>query len=777
MAEEANPQPDASSPLAAAAAAPARPQSRRKLRKGTLSCWECKRRKVRCAFASPAATVCNGCQRRGTTCLGQEFPDQPDPSPPHTESLRDMGLRMSRMESLIERLTARLDGEQPRTDDSPKVASNASREVASDAAQRVLACSPRSSSVTRDVVMGASVQTLNPSRASQSLYEATDERESTSISRWPLPSTTASDAVLSVDQSEHDINKHSQIFDALREAWPSHHDIEIIVGVPHGISGLIHGVVDKPFSSFGAQDPPSPRDVLQLPPPGSHPIVVAHKLLCLGSFLQCIPSSSLPSLASLSTSRVNIMTRAVETAVRLVVSDDDLVDMVEGIECIMIYSLYENNAGNLRRAWMLLRRATALAQMMGLDRGRGNCIDTGRRVNPEQMWLRLVQSDHYLSLMLGLPPAAMVEGGGLGNPATLECCTSMERMERLEAVASTRILRRNATDLGDLDATQEIDELLRQASDCMPAQWWLLPNFASSPKDEVKVFRETIRITTQFTHYTLLLHLHLPYVLCSSPDQRCEQNKITAATAAREVLVRYLTIRGSDPTSFYCRGIDFIAFIACTVLTLAHIVAHCPPATQNEHNLPHNRNGVTVFAYLKHQRLGDRGMMEQVLESMDRLVESNGDRIASKIAVVLRPLLVIEADAACGRRYQTRSSLGVKEESPECAGNVTDDDASLHIYIPNTGAVDIERCCGHPYTSLSLLNSLDTTMPGPSNLHASETGLENAFQYSDEHGPQPSTYWAQSPTMDTAVATEDWTLQGVDSALFDNILNATPMAD
>ncbi|KAF3022907.1 hypothetical protein E8E14_001283 [Neopestalotiopsis sp. 37M] len=710
-----------------------------------------------------------------------------------------MGSRVSRIESLVQRLTARLDGEQPRTDGSSQNVLNASREVASDAAQTVLACSPPSSSFTHDRALGVSIQGLDPVQSRRPFYEEADERESTPISRSAPPSATDSAALQTVNQRVHNTSKQSHVSYALREAWPNDHDLEIIVNAPHGASALIHGVVDKPFSSFSEHDHPSPREVLQLPPSGSHPVLVAQKLLVLATFLQCVASSSLVGLAGLSTSRINIMTRAVESAVRLVLSDDDLVDSVEGIECIMIHSLYENNAGNLRRAWVILRRATALAQMMGLHQGRGNappllktvCAETRRRVNPDSLWLRLMQSDHYLSLMLGLSPAS-VEGGDCGNPATLESCTSMERMERLEAAASSYILRRNATDLGNLDATREIDELLHKAAGCMPAQWWLLPIFGSPVEgDEVQVFRETVRITCQFTHYTLLLHLHLPYVLCSSPDQRYDQNKMTAATAAREVLMRYLTIRGSNPTSFYCRGIDFIAFIACTVLVLVHIDAHCPPAIiqHDHHDSPSRRDGSSIIsAFLRHQRLGDRGIMERVLESMDCLIASNADRVASEMGAVIRPLLAIEADAARGRHfYQTRSSLGVKEEENhyECAGKVmggdlNDDDnaakPSLHIYIPHTGAIDIERCsCGPPppgpldaaVSFSSITDASGEAGPGGSTLH-----------YAHEDGVQPSTmYWTQSPPMDTAAIAEDWTLQGVDMALFENIFHESTMTD
>ncbi|KAF2877616.1 hypothetical protein BDV95DRAFT_477574, partial [Massariosphaeria phaeospora] len=44
---------------------------RRKVRKGTHSCEECRRRKVKCIFAPPEDAVCITCQRRGAKCTSQ----------------------------------------------------------------------------------------------------------------------------------------------------------------------------------------------------------------------------------------------------------------------------------------------------------------------------------------------------------------------------------------------------------------------------------------------------------------------------------------------------------------------------------------------------------------------------------------------------------------------------------------------------------------------------------------------------------------------------------
>lgn len=71
---------------------------RRKVRKGTRSCWECKRRKIRCTFSKASDTVCIGCLRRGTECLGQEFPEE---NVPTASSAND---RIVRVEALIQQL-------------------------------------------------------------------------------------------------------------------------------------------------------------------------------------------------------------------------------------------------------------------------------------------------------------------------------------------------------------------------------------------------------------------------------------------------------------------------------------------------------------------------------------------------------------------------------------------------------------------------------------------------------------------------------------------------
>lgn len=305
------------------------------------------------------------------------------------------------------------------------------------------------------------------------------------------------------------------------------------------------------------RDPPSPREMIQLPPPGSHPVLIARKLLVLGTFLQGIPPSSIQDLADLGASYRDIMSRVVDTAIRLVTTNEDLVRSVEGIECIMIEAMYQNYAGHLHRAWMAVRRATAIAEMMALHHvlnSRSLKIlepETRAAFNPDQICFRLVQMDCYLSLMLGLPRTSLE--ARFATPKALEGCRPIDRMQRIHCAIADRILQRNENNPPE---TYNTDTLLQKAAAEMPPLWWLIPNFSASNIAGTEILHKKIRLMDQFTHYNLLIRLHLRYMLRSLPDRRCDYSKITAVNASRETLARFVAFRTSNPGHFYCRGID-----------------------------------------------------------------------------------------------------------------------------------------------------------------------------------------------------------------------------
>ncbi|KAF2868787.1 hypothetical protein BDV95DRAFT_499682 [Massariosphaeria phaeospora] len=664
------------------------PGPKRQVRRGTHSCWECKRRKTRCIFAKPSEAVCVGCRSRRTKCISQMFDED-------LSAVRGQADRLERIESLATQIQENVNG--------------------------------------------------------------------FNISEYPLLSPLATEPALRTELLV--TNKSNELSRALTAVWPSQQDLEVILSMSVETPKLLHRVVCNPYSLCQCSSSPSPRDMLLQPPStSSHPVSSARKLLLLGTFMQCLQPCSAIEKAGLNINCHDIMTRVIDTAITLVTSNDELVQSIEGVECIMIESMYHNKAGNLRRAYLTLRRAITIAQMLHLHRGHIHSSsiamlepETRARIHLDSLWFRLIQSDRYLSSMLGLPQAWL--GTGFANQKVLECCTPIERMERIDCVATGRILQRNDGDMQDLAKTQEIDKLLQSASACMPPQWWLIPDLSSSSSGNA--FDEVDRLMHQLPHYFLLIQLHLPYLLNSSDDRKFDYSKITAVNASRDILTRFVAFRNSQSIGAYCRGVDYLAFIASTVLCLAHIVAR-PREVDSDRG--------TIFDFLAHQRPSDRGLIERTTEYMEEATRTSNDVTASKIASTFRHLLAaMEATATNGASYSTIPSFG---GDVGCDGQLSDCGTVLCISIPHYGSINVEREADGVAPGTTPRNEGDlTTMPTPDlpkNLDAAPLAFGQLPVDAETQELQSMPPWHD---------TNDWTLQGVDMAFLDNLMGSSFVPD
>ncbi|KAL2825680.1 hypothetical protein BJY01DRAFT_230095 [Aspergillus pseudoustus] len=687
---------------------------RRKVRKGTQSCWECKRRKVRCIFASAEHAICNNCRRRGTACISQEIPEDRAVSS-HTE-INQLNARIRRLEALLEQST-----HDPRAEIFPPVV------------------------LTREGDAPKGVPTDHTHAAASQL-------------------------------SDRLAGKYDEVCRELIAAWPNEDDLNRICSLPVGLSTPLYWAICTPYSGITGVEPPSPRDMLQLPPLDSHPVLIARKLLVLGTFLQGVPPTTIQKLGSFVDTYREIMARVFDRATRLVTTNDELTGSAEGLECILVEAVYQNYAGNLHRAWQAVSRAAAVAQMLGLHRGINSPSmkflepETRARFNPEYICFRLVQMDRYLSLMLGLPQTSLESRFRTLKVTDVE--HPIESMERIHCRIAGRILSRTDEDINDLAKAYEIDKLIQDAAAVMSAQWWLVPRFS----DGEELLRDTMRIMDQFTHHHLLVRLYMPYMLRSSSDHRYDHCKSTALNASREILTRFIAFRTSNPAHFYCRGTDFLAFVATTVMCLAHIDSRGkPPSTTG-----------SPINFLVHSRPSDRGMMERASEIIESMANSSAtDAIATKLTRILRHLLVIEANAANGTIYSTSSSTTNEGEHD---GGLAQGGKALRIHIPYFGSIHFEK------------GSISKAPQTQTQAHAEPPELTTAASaYIEPHRlenqTQPSTAYYQQQTssqlddlglqqfgeslpdlpipLDFSYTDENWDLQGIDIALFDSLFRGT----
>lgn len=499
-------------------------------------------------------------------------------------------------------------------------------------------------------------------------------------------------------------DRHNKLCQDLRAAWPSQSDIDTICTLEFGVLAHFTGGISTRFSQSLTQEAPALQETLRLPPQKSHPVLIARRLLTLALYLQVLVPGT-PNLGYYH----GLMHSAVDTAIRLVTTNEDVVCSVEGIECIMMEALFHNYSGNLHRAWMAVRRAIMHAQIMALHRSPNPPSlkilepETRASFDADEICFKLVLMDHYLSLMLGLPPTDLE--ARFTRPEALEKCQPVDRMHRIRCIASGRILRRKTTN--DYSETKEIEALFNKADAELPAQWWLMPRFAPSGN----AVEETRRLMDQLANYHMLIQLHLPFVF------HCQESKFIAANSSREVLIRFITLCTANAPYYYCRGIDFLVFTSTTVLCLVH---------------SDTRNNV-----LNHSRLADRGLMERTLEIMESK-EHTGS-----ITGVLRRLLDIEANASGGMAYSASSSEdNVENHDLEYHGNATDDGKGLEIHIPHFGTIRFQ----------------------PSGLE-----YQVDHQIYDGMSHLDSGVFGDDVTNKMSGPMADWGLQGVDFAMFDSL--------
>ncbi len=82
---------------------------RKKMRKGTKSCLECRRRKIKCTFEPGSTAVCQECYARGSTCIDQEHGDpQAANSTAATDQTYSLRERVTQLEGLVKEVLNRL---------------------------------------------------------------------------------------------------------------------------------------------------------------------------------------------------------------------------------------------------------------------------------------------------------------------------------------------------------------------------------------------------------------------------------------------------------------------------------------------------------------------------------------------------------------------------------------------------------------------------------------------------------------------------------------------
>ena len=436
------------------------------------------------------------------------------------------------------------------------------------------------------------------------------------------------------------------------------------------------------------------------------------------------------------------MERYVSTVQVLVTADEELVSSINGIDCLILQGSYYINAGSPRRAWLTMRRAMNIAQLMGLHLP--SCTIPGSKVT----WAHIVQGDRYLvswqvdqsispinsfqALLLGLPAGSKDVGCGpeetFENPNTNKDDLFAKMMFNIAG----RIIERNQNEHAHTYATtQEIDEDLENLAAKMQREWWDVPEElpGNCPLAAVALFG---RFMFQITYFQFVALLHLPFMLRAAKEHRYEYNKFNCMKASREMIHRYLALRNTTIGTFCCRIFDFGAFTVTVILFLGLLESSASGDGRDQ----------------QHQRDSDRHLVEMVLQSMEQVGRSRNDLVANQHANAIKSLLAI--DSPSGQ-------------------NAT----NLKLSIPYLGTISIVRPLSPPppvgKLSLPTAQPLVTAGYDPT----SQRG-ENISFHGDATVNAPVVSFTSSPfssAVPEQMPIEGWKMSDADTMFFDSLLN------
>ncbi|CAI6289534.1 unnamed protein product [Periconia digitata] len=800
-----------------------RPTKRRKTRKGTHSCWACKKRKEKCIFQFPTSTACQGCVRRGTRCISQELPDDDDHDGSETPAgARNMRERLGRVEAALQQLIKSTDHPRAVDHDRLSLVSNTSQRASMERYHGTSANIDRQSHGLPELGGIPTPASIESERAPSRLAVSNVASEM----RMSMPDSTGGHTQYLTHTSSHS-SRHARLSQTLYKELPSHKDCELICKASHSSYYMLDEILSFQSRSHNHHQnhQPSPESILQRPQQHHHPVLIARYMLQLANILQQFCPDIDGEIQELSEPPQEMRDRLADLAISHVAVQDQLLGSIEGVQCVVLESMYHANCGNLRLSWAACRRSIYLAQMMGFhvadSRSQYQVLERrSESINPFYMWWRITNYDRTLSLLLGLP-----SGSSTGNPvadAAFVGDTPMERLERTHCVIAGRLVecKESVTKSHDLNLVQDLDRRMRVAARTVPNKWWLVPTLPNSPtSDRRLLFGDLKQLLIQMSHYHILNHIHLPFMLRSSSEESYGSSRMACVNASREILSRFVVLRRFKRIALRCRTQDFIALMAAVTLLLAHLDNH------RRCSEPVGSSG--TLNVLAHQYSTDRAMTEQVQECMEEINSHNSDAFCEESARLLRRLLAIDTETA--ELYAEGNDDLLMHDTLSMDHNERrPSDSTISINIAYFGVIKIARdgsitkevpkpltdpqpnpiqpvrsatteisSADTPFSNPNAHTSMRTSSPksafatysvsgysaeesatsiGPqdeSALFGTQGGTANGI-HSEQPQPLPFEKANFDPSMPgLTAAADDWIFQGVDMAFFDSLMSGS----
>ncbi|EXJ88985.1 hypothetical protein A1O3_02049 [Capronia epimyces CBS 606.96] len=347
------------------------------------------------------------------------------------------------------------------------------------------------------------------------------------------------------------------------------------------------------------------------------PAVAAKTVLWLALCIQQLPREFEQRWSKLPTSPRHLITSYLTGAETLLAMDEELGGTIEGLEAISLKAKLYVNMGKPRKAWTTGRRGLDQALLLGLHHFEDSTISDQRK---KKIWSFLWHLDRQLSLILGFPYAISESHPSLSIEHT-NGSTMASVAHKLSMVAG-HIAERNHNHrkvdyLATLKIAQELDECRRE----MPQQWWETPD-PNMPLETV-YYPQTLKLA----YFQLQKMLHLPYMLQPTAERSFIDSRTPALEASREMVKAYRMLRNyTSPMIIMCDLMDFQVFSAVLVIILNLLSQGQPPSNNPQDQTRDWELVLYATTALKHvSEVMECAVARQASQLLQHLLQAHND--------------------------------------------------------------------------------------------------------------------------------------------------------
>ncbi|KAL6859445.1 hypothetical protein J3F83DRAFT_748957 [Trichoderma novae-zelandiae] len=511
------------------------PHRARKMRKGTRSCTECRRRKTRCVFP-PGDLVCVLCKSRGGRCIEQGSEDAGLPEP------RSGAPRKSPPNGKASQGRNGISADQP-----PKFCGDAE---SSDVLESERTNYAPIVSLLVDAKLSASARTRQDEASNlQTAYSSSTYTPLLDKDQKPRPWVVQPLG-----------SKSTYVCSTIRSMLPSYDTIMSVLRK--------NGSWWDSFRSKAYAISEAPSQTLE-------------------AFAKRTYTSSHPAdigALAIAFARSLNKHRYLYTLVDdLVISDFNYLTTAEGLECLILLAKSYTDCGQPKRAWLAWRKGASATQLMGM------CCGSNYTGMDMRMWCAVYHGDRFCSMLLGLPYVlndnhyqSVIKAPGMapGFYFVLRC-----------AIICGKIIDRNMTaGRPSFSRAMELDEEMETIASSRPKDWWALPENLDQSLEPLELNNLREQLLQQFYFFWVKLFLHLPYLVETTASSPHYFSRMGCIEAAKQILKRYRLLRykmESGSCLFECKTTDFACFTAAVVLLVGtfHSSAACRPSNTVEEDL------------------------------------------------------------------------------------------------------------------------------------------------------------------------------------------------